>query len=173
MTDADPLPLPELPEPPEVPDDPAGGDEPVVAVVLTQVADAEPLAAACALAGLSVDAVPTPVGAMAVCRGVAPGEPEQVAETISRLLAKTPVLLVVRRAGQLTVTRWAGGSAAAQVAPGLVLDDLPAQVEGVVLGTVGLDELDGVVTSVGLSRWRATRALARSARAARRARPTP
>lgn len=144
--------------------------EPVVAVVLTQVADAEPLAAACALAGLGVDAVPTPVGAMAVCRALAPGEPEQAAEAVSRLLATTPVLLVVRRDGRLTATRWSDGTPSAQVAPGLVLDGLPREVEGVVLGTVGLDELDGVVTSVGLSRWRATRLLARSARARRRSR---
>jgi hypothetical protein len=145
--------------------------EPVVAVVLTQVADAEPLAAACALRGVPVDAVPGPVGAMAVCRAVEPGEPEQAAEAISRLLANTPVLLVVRRDGQLVATRWSGGTAAAQVAPGLLLDGMPREVEGVLLGTVTLDELDGVVTSVGLSRWRATRMLARCARARRRSNP--
>lgn len=141
-----------------------------LAVVLTQVADAGPLAAACALAGVQVDAAPTSVGAVAVCRSTEPGEPEAVAEAISRLLSNTPVLLVVRRDGALVASRWTGGTAQAEVAPGLVLDGAPPEVEGLLVGTVGVHELDGVVTSVGLGRWRATRMLTSAARAARRAR---
>ncbi|MCB2178074.1 MAG: hypothetical protein KQH57_19875 [Actinomycetales bacterium] len=141
-----------------------------LAVVLTQVADAGPLVAACALAGVEVDAAPTAVGAVAVCRHTDPGEPEAVAEAISRLLSNTPVLLVVRRDGALVATRWAGGSAAAEVAPGLVLDGAPPEIEGLLIGTVDVADLDGVLSSVGLGRWRATRMLASAARAARRAR---
>ncbi len=139
-----------------------------LAVVLTQVADAGPLAAACALAGVEVDAAPTPVGAVAVCRHTGPGEPEAVAEAISRLLSNTPVLLVVRRDGALVATRWTGGTSAAEVAPGLVLDGAPPEVEGLLVGTIAAGDLPGAVTSVGLGRWRATRILAGAARAARK-----
>lgn len=147
-----------------------GASQGALAVVLTQVADAGPLAAACALAGVEVDAAPTSVGAVAVCRRTGEGEPEAVAEAISRLLSNTPVLLVVRRDGALVATRWTGGSAAAEVAPGLVLDGAPPEVEGLLVGTLDVAGLDGVVSSVGMGRWRATRLLASAARAARRAR---
>jgi hypothetical protein len=146
------------------PVDPTAG---VVAVVLTQVAAAGPLAAACALAGV---AAPTPVGAVAVCRRTEPGEPERAAEAISRLLSNTPVLLVVRRDGALAATRWTGGAATTEVAPGLVLDGAPAELEGLLVGAVAVDGLDGVVSSVGMGRWRATRVLASAARAARTSR---
>lgn len=149
------------------PVDPTAG---VVAVVLTQVAAAGPLAAACALAGVEVDAAPTPVGAVAVCRRTEPGEPERAAEAISRLLSNTPVLLVVRRDGALAATRWTGGAATTEVAPGLVLDGAPAELEGLLVGAVAVDGLDGVVSSVGMGRWRATRVLASAARAARTSR---
>jgi len=149
--------------------EPEAGQAPL-ALVLTQVADAEPLAAACALAGVPIDAVPTPVGAVAVCREIGPGEPERAAEAISRLLQNTPVLLVVRRDGALVATRWTGGAAAAEVAPGLLLDGAPAEVEGLLVGTVAAADLPGVVSSVGLGRWRATRLLAGAARRARRGR---
>jgi len=150
--------------------DGGAGSADALAVVLTQVADAGPLVAACALAGVEVDAAPTAVGAVAVCRHTGPGEPEAVAEAISRLLSNTPVLLVVRRDGALVATRWTGGSAAAEVAPGLVLDGAPPEIEGLLVGTVDVADLDGVLSSVGLGRWRATRMLATAARAARRAR---
>ncbi|MCV2393403.1 hypothetical protein OEB99_03710 [Actinotalea sp. M2MS4P-6] len=149
------------------PADPTAG---VVAVVVTQVADPAPLAAACALAGVEVDAAPTPVGALAVCRRTEPGEPEQAAEAISRLLSNTPVLLVVRRDGALVATRWSGGSATTEVAPGLLLDGAPPELEGLLLGTVAVADLGGVVSSAGLGRWKATRMLASAARAARKAR---
>ncbi len=140
------------------------------AVVLTQVGDASLLAAACALGGVEVDALDTPVGAVAVCRSLEPGQPERVAESISRLLANTPVVLVVQRDGQISATRWSAGAAGAVVAPGLLLDGAPPEVEGLLLGTLTREDLTGAVTSVGMSRWKATRALASAARRARRAR---
>ncbi|HMO11855.1 MAG TPA: hypothetical protein PKB06_10225, partial [Actinotalea sp.] len=121
-------------------------------------------------AGVQGAAAPTPVGALAVCRRTGPGEPEQAAEAISRLLQNTPVLLVVRRDGALVATRWAGGSATTEVAPGLLLDGAPRELEGLLLGTLDVAALPGTVSSVGLGRWRATRMLAAAARAARGAR---
>uniref|UniRef100_UPI0035659923 hypothetical protein n=1 Tax=Actinotalea sp. TaxID=1872145 RepID=UPI0035659923 len=129
------------------------GPEPS-ALVLTQVGDASLLAAACALGGVAIDALDTPVGAVAVCRSLAPGEPERAAEAISRLLANTPVVLVVQRDGQIAASRWSAGQRGDVVAPGLLLDGAPPQVEGLLLGTLTRADLDGTVTSVGISRWR-------------------
>ncbi|NTW38818.1 MAG: hypothetical protein HGA44_02850 [Cellulomonadaceae bacterium] len=138
-----------------------------VAVVLTQVAAAEGLAAACAMNRVLVDAVPSPIGALAVCRSVGPGEPELAARAISRVLANTPVVLVVQRGGQLTATRWVAGEPGDVMAPGLLLDGAPDQVEQLLLGQLAVGDLPGVVSSQ-MSRWRATRLLAAAARAARR-----
>ncbi|HWS59240.1 MAG TPA: hypothetical protein VN257_11920 [Actinotalea sp.] len=144
-------------------------EAPGVAVVLTQVARAEALAAACAIGKVPVDAVPTPIGAVAVCRDGAPGAPEEAARVISKLLAHSPVVLVVERAGQLTASRWSQGEHDEDLAAGLFLDGAPPQVEALLLGTSRAGDLPGTVSSVGLSRWRATRVLAAAARDGRRA----
>ncbi|WP_250446692.1 hypothetical protein [Actinotalea sp. C106] len=139
------------------------------AVVLTKVAVAEGLAAACATSKVAVDAVPTAIGALAVCRETAPGEPERAAQVISKLLQHTPVVLLTQRDGQMTATRWAEGVQDEEIAPGLMLDGAPAEVEALLLGQVRAEDLPGAVSSVGMSRWRAVRILAGAARAARRA----
>jgi len=144
-----------------------------VAVVLTQAAAADALAAACALGKVAIDAVPTPIGAVAVCRDTAPGAPEQVAQVVSRLLAHSHAVLVVQRDGQLTASRWTAGERGEDMAAGLLLDGAPPQVEELLLGTRGPGDLPGTVSSVGMSRWSATRVLARAARAGRAARPAP
>ena len=148
-------------------DDGAPGDG-ATAVVMTQAATAEALAAACAMSKADVDAVPTPIGALAVCRSTAPGSPERVAMALSRLLAGTPVVLVTHRAGQLRAHRWSEGAEGDELAPGLVLDGAPPELEQLLLGQVRAADLPGTVTSVGMSRWRATRALLAVSRAARR-----
>lgn len=138
------------------------------AVVLTQVAVAEGLAAACAMSKVPVDAVPTEIGALAVCRSTAPGGPERAAEVISRLLRNTPVVLLVQREGQMTAVRWTGGVQGEEISPVLMLDGAPPLVEGLLLGQVDLADVPGVCSSVGMSRLRAARVLVTAARAARR-----
>jgi hypothetical protein len=145
------------------------GELPTAAVVLTQVAVPEALAAACALAALPVDAVPTPIGCLAWCRDSTEGGPAAVARAVSTLLPGVPALLLEQRAGQIAATRWAGGDEGAPMSPGLVLDGAPAVVERLLLGQVSAADQPGVVTSVGMSRWKATRTLAAVSRAARRA----
>lgn len=156
---------------PAVPDDlsaltdPAAAEPPTVTLVLTQVAAAAPLAAACALAGVAVDVVPSPVGALAVLRDPRTG-PDGAA-AISKLLKAVPVILLERRSGQITATRWAGGQQGDELPAGLVLSDAPAVLEDLLLGGASVGDLEGVVTSVGLSRWKAMRLLAQSARGTR------
>jgi hypothetical protein len=155
----------------EVPDDlssltdPAAAEAPSVALVVTQVAAAGPLAAACALAGVAVDVVPTHIGALAVLRDARAGAAG--AEAISKLLKTVPVILLERRSGQITATRWSGGQQGDELPPGLVLSDAPAVLEDLLLGGAAVADLEGVVTSVGLSRWKAMRLLAQSARGMR------
>lgn len=133
-------------------------DPPTVALVVTQVAAAAPLAAACALAGVEVDVVPSPVGALAVLRDPSAGA--DGAEAITKLLKTVPAVLLERRSGQITATRWAGGRRGDELPAGLVLSDAPEVLEDLLLGTTTAAEVAGVVTSVGLSRWKAMRLLA-------------
>jgi hypothetical protein len=140
------------------------------AVVLTQVASPEGLAAACAMSSVPVDAVPTEIGALAVCRSTAPREPQRAAQVIWQVLRNTPVVLVVQRDGQMTATRWSGGTEGDELSPALMLDGAPAAVEQILLGQAVAGDLPGTVSSVGMSRLRAVRILAVAARAARTAR---
>lgn len=145
-----------------------------VAVVLTQIATPEALAAVCALQRLDVDAVPTPIGAVAVCRDAAPGAAADVARALSTTTRGVPALLLVQRDGQIAATRWTAGEQGDALAPGLVLDGAPAVVERLLLGGTTAADEPGVVSAVGMSRWKATRTLASVARAARRGpRPAP
>lgn len=154
----------------DVPDDLSSltappAEDPSVTLVLTQVAAAAPLAAACALAGVQVDVVPSRVGAIAVLRDARSGA--DAATAISKLLKTIPVILLERRSGQITATRWAGGQQGDELPAGLVLSDAPAVLEDLLLGSAEIGDVEGVVTSVGLSRWKAMRLLAQSARGSR------
>lgn len=155
----------------EVPDDASeltGSSDPTAAVIITQIAGAEPLVAACALAKVPVDAFATDIGAIAVCRELADGGPARAAAAISDLLKATPIVLVERREGQLEASRWTNGERQADLPAGLVLDGAPEELEDLLLGTRSIDEIDGVVTSVGMSRFKAMRQLTALARRARR-----
>ncbi|WP_199425190.1 hypothetical protein [Actinotalea solisilvae] len=155
-------------EDPQAAAGPDGDALPAAAVVLTQVAVPEGLAAACAMSKVPVDAVPTPIGAVAVCRATGVGDPELVAQVVSQLLQNTPVLLVTQRGGRMTAARWSGGKQEEELSPALVLDGTPPEIEQLLLGQVAAADLPGTVTSVGMSRWKAARILASVARAGRR-----
>jgi hypothetical protein len=147
-----------------VPDDLSGlldaaAEDPSVALVVTQVSAPEPLAAACSLANVAVDAVPTEVGAVAVLRD--PTAALAGAAAISQLLRQLPVVLLTRREGQISAARWVGGKHDDDLPPGLVLSDAPAVLEDLLLGSAEPSAVPGSVTSVGMSRWRAMRTLAR------------
>lgn len=139
-----------------------------LALVVTPVADAEALAATCAMAKIRMDAVPTGVGALAVLRETTGDAPATAASALSRLLRGVAVVLVERREGQLSASRWLDGAHDGDLAPGLVINNAPEVLEDVVLGSVTPAELDGVVSSVGMSRLKAMRVLASAARTNRR-----
>ncbi|MET0788617.1 MAG: hypothetical protein ABWY33_05170 [Cellulomonas sp.] len=157
----------DLPDDFSVPDDLSSlldgpEEEPSVALVITQVAVPAPLAAACAISKVEVDVVPTEIGAIAVLRD--PRAAAEGAGAISKLLRTLPVVLLERREGQITASRWTAGERGDKLPPGLVLSDAPAVLEDLLLGSVQAGDLDGVVTSVGMSRWQAMRTIASSAK---------
>jgi len=143
-----------------VPDDLSGLDDerPTVAIVVTPVAVAAPLAAACALAKVAADAVPSPVGAIAVLCDPATGSAGAAA--VSQLLRQVPVVLLERRESQLTASQWVAGARTRDLPPGLVLSDAPEVLENLLLGGLAPAGVDGVVSSVGLSKLKAMRILA-------------
>lgn len=145
----------------QVPDDLSGltaAQPPTVTVVVTQVAAADALAAACSLASVDVDAVPSPVGALAVLRD--PGAGATAAAAVSRLLRQVPVVLLERREGKISASQWVAGAHEKDLPAGLVLSGAPPVLEDLLLGDVPASEVEGVVSSVGLSRWKAMRLLA-------------
>ena len=145
---------------------------PKIAVILTQVATAEALAAACALSKVAVDAVGSPIGAYAVCRDASGDTPQTLAKAVSALVKTVPLILFEVDGGQISAGQWQAGERTGDLAPGLVLDGAPHELEDVLLGATSVQDLDGVVSSSGMSRWKAIRALAapggRSGRGVRR-----
>ncbi|MDM8086557.1 hypothetical protein QUV83_17420 [Cellulomonas cellasea] len=141
-------------------------EQPQVALVVTQVAGAEALAAACALAKVEADAIFTPVGAVAVLRDPSAGPAG--AGALSAMLKAAPVVLLVRRAGRISATHWVNGVQGDELPPGLVLSDAPPELEQLLLGTLTIADAENAVTSVGISRWKAMRLLAAAAKDTRR-----
>ena len=139
-----------------------------VALVVTPVAAPGPLAATCAMAKVAVDVVPSTVGAIAVCHDTAGDAPQDAVVAVSRLLKGVPVVLLEKNGGRVAASRWLDGEQGDDLAAGLVLSGAPEVLEDLLLGTVVAAEVPGMVSSVGLSRFRALRMLAASARANRR-----
>lgn len=160
----------------DIPDDLSGlsmfgetSSTPSVALVLTQVAGAQPLAAVCAVAKLEVDVFfAKGVGAVAVCRDRAGDAPATVARTISELVAGVPAILVERRENQINASRWLDGQRGDDVPAGLLLDGAPDDLEGLLIGTTTLEEIKGVVPAGEVSRLKGARLLASLARKARK-----
>ncbi|MCL2092031.1 MAG: hypothetical protein FWH11_12685 [Micrococcales bacterium] len=152
--------------PAPVPDDPSGLDEPVtVALLLTQVVAAEPLAAVCCLAGVQAEAVGSAAGSVAVLTD--PTAAAEAAAAVSRMLPGTRVVLLERRDGSIAAAVWSRGVRGEEAPPGLVLAEGPALLEDLLLGSTTLDDLEGTVPSAGMSRFKALRLLSKAARQAR------
>lgn len=148
-----------------------------LALVLTPVASAPALAAACAASGLVVDVVPTSRGAVAVravavpepsadewdisellgAEDVVPPEAAELASTLSRLTRHGVVLVTARLAedsgvesglsGQISARRYAGGEAAEEVPGGLVIAGADDVVEDLLLGRRVVTDIPGHVSS--------------------------
>lgn len=157
----------------EIPNDLSGltqpSSDPDLAVLITQIAGAEPLAAAASLAGLDLDAVPTEVGALAVLRDPSGSGPDDAASALSRVVRGVPLVQVTRKGEQLTCVRWSDGERGDEIPPALLLGGAPQTVEDILTGYAKPADLDGVVTSGSIGRMKAMRMLTSSARKARKA----
>ncbi|ACZ22168.1 hypothetical protein Sked_22530 [Sanguibacter keddieii DSM 10542] len=138
-----------------------------VAAILTQVATAEALAAACAIGKHVVDAVPSPIGAYAVLVDPSGDRPAELASAVSGLVKTVPLILFEATDGHITASQWLAGVRGEDLPAALVLDGAPHEFEDVLLGSVAASEVEGAVSSKGMSRWKAARSLAASRRAPR------
>lgn len=155
----------------EIPDDLSaltGTGEPEFAALITQIAGAEPLAAASSLAQLDLDAVPTSIGAVGVLRDVSGDAPERAAAAISQLVRGVPLVLVTRTGEQMTAVRFADGVRGDDLAPGLVLGGAPESVVDLLTGATTVADAEGVVGSTSISKLKAVRMLTSAARRARK-----
>lgn len=155
----------------EIPDDLSsltGTGEPEFAAIITQIAGAEPLAAASSLAQLDLDAVPTSVGAVGVLRDRSGDAPERAAAAISQLVRGVPLVLVTRTGEQMTAVRFADGVRGDELAPGLVLGGAPENVVDLLTGATAVADIEGVVGSDSISKFKAMRMLTSAARKARK-----
>jgi hypothetical protein len=155
----------------EIPDDLSsltGSGEPEFAALITQIAGAVPLAAASSLAQLDLDAVPTPIGAVAVLRDLSGNAPEEAAAAISQLVRGVPLVLVTRTGEQMTAVRFADGVRGDELAPGLVLGGAPEAVVDLLTGAAKVADFKGVVRSTSISKFKAVRMLTSAARKARK-----
>lgn len=138
-----------------------------VAAVLTQVATAEALAAACAISKHLVVAVPSPIGAYAVLVDPSGDRPVELAAALSGLVKTVPLILFEVTDGHIAASQWLAGVRGEDLPAALVLDGAPHEFEDVLLGSVAASEVEGAVSSKGMSRWKAARSLAASRRAPR------
>ena len=136
-----------------------------VAAILTQVATADALAAACAMGKHVVDAVPSPIGAYAVLRDPSGDRPAELGRSVSGLVKTVPLILFEVTDGHIAASQWQAGVRGEDLPAALVLDGAPHEFEDVLLGAVAAADVEGAVSSKGISRWKAARSLAATGRA--------
>ncbi len=137
-----------------------------ITLVITQVTSASALAAACAMAKTAVNAFDTPDGAVAIVDQTS--DQMDTAATISGLLRDIPILVMHSVDGQITAHMWERGKQSAEVSPALALAGAAGVVEQLLTGQLAVTDLDSVISSAQMSRWKAMRILASARRAGRR-----
>jgi len=139
------------------------GETRELALLLTPVLDARPLAAVLALVKVDADCIPTPTGAVVVLKDKDGDQPITAAKLLSQALAQTSVLLVTKASGQLSAERYQAGKCEGEVPAGLLVAGASGVVEDLLVGLVKPEEIPGLVSSVGVSRAKAMMWLGASA----------
>ena len=109
--------------------------------LLTPIANGKVLAAMCALNGAKCDVIEVPQGTFAVMLDDSEGSADRAALAATAIHRDIVLLAMERRAGQVTITRWAHGARGEDIPPGLALDQAPAGVQGLMLGATTIEEL--------------------------------
>ena len=138
------------------------------AVIVTPVPIVEALAASCVLAGVDAEVVPSEVGSIAVCLDPEGEVPRKAAVTLSQLLKGGLVVVLQNEGGQITATGFTNGAETEVQEAGLWLDAAPIELEDLITGTAEASEIEGMISTASMSRWRAARTLAKISRQVRR-----
>ncbi|GAA2234206.1 hypothetical protein GCM10010401_02630 [Rarobacter faecitabidus] len=142
----------------------ASARAPQPAILLTQIASAEALAATCALHDLEILAFDSELGAFGVTDA---DSAPTVARTLSAAVSSVPFLELSVRDDRLSAHRWENGEQGEDVPAALILDSLPERVEQVLLGQATDADLSAGVRASSLGRWKTMRILAKSSRRSR------
>lgn len=118
------------------------GNKAKAAVIITQLASAELLAAFCQLADVSATCLDHGLGAVGVLRNLDGDGPEAAAKDLTTVVSGMPVILAVNRADKLDVTLYVKGQAGQSIAPPILFAQTPAFVEDLMLG---INTVDGVI----------------------------
>lgn len=138
------------------------------AVVVTPVPIPDALAAACVLAGVGAEVVPSEIGSIAVCLDPDGEVSYKAGVTISQLLKGALIVVLQNEDGQIAAKGFTNGAETEVQAAGLWLDAAPMVLEDLITGTADAADVEGMVSTVGMSRWRAARSLSKLSRAIRK-----
>lgn len=117
------------------------GNKAKSAIIITQLASAELLAAFCQLADVSAVCLEDSRGAVGVLRNLDGDGPEAAAADLTTVVSGMPVVLTVNRADKLEATLYTQGKAGQGFAPPLLFAQTPTFVEDLMLGISTLSEV--------------------------------
>lgn len=118
------------------------GNKAKAAMIITQLASADLLAAFCQLADVSATCLQDARGAVAVLRNLDGDGPEAAAKDLTCVVSGMPVILAVNRADKLEATLYVQGQAGQTFSPPILLTQTPPFVEDLMLG---IGTVDGVI----------------------------
>lgn len=110
------------------------GEKASSAMLLTQVRDADVLAAFSVICGIDAYCIADKSGAIAVLKDLDGRHPEDAAQALTKLVNGMSVLLVVNRAGRIEAHQWVNATQGESFPPPIVFMNAPAFVEDVMVG---------------------------------------
>lgn len=122
------------------------GNRAKVAVIVTQLASAELLAAFCQLCDISAWCIQADEGAVAVLRNLDGDGPEAAIRDLTTVVSGLSAILAVNRADKLEATLWINGKPGKTYAPPMLFMYTADFVENLMIGTTTVERLkqDGV-----------------------------
>lgn len=117
------------------------GEKANCAMLLTQVRDADVLAAFAAIAGIDAYCIADRNGAIAVLKDLDGHHPEDAAQALTKLVNGMSVILLVDRANHIEAHQWVNASQGESFPPPIVFMNAPAFVEDVIVGEASIDDI--------------------------------
>lgn len=125
-------------------DDIAGlmGEKAKSALIVSQVASAELLAAFCFLSDIAASCIDTRSGAIAVLKNLDGDSPEAAVTDLTNVISGMLGVLVVNRADKIVANVYRCGVAVQSFPPPIVFENAPRYAEDLMLGLTNLEELE-------------------------------